>query len=198
MKRWTILLLTAALLLQTACSDSPRVPVQELTDRTEVQMEEGSDPLKSYPAERPMVSEPEKPKEEPPKAETPQKNETPVEQPAEIPAEPPKAEVPVQKPAEQAPVTQPPAETPPVQMAPQEPVAPVVRNDETRAVWFSFFELETMLMNQSESAFTKNIGAAFDNVKAMGLNTVIMQVRPYADAVYPSDYFPWSYLAAGA
>lgn len=197
MKRWTILLLTAALLLQTACSDSPRVPVQELTDRTEVQMEEVSDPLKSYPAERPMVSEPEKPKEEPPKEETPQNNETPVEQPAEIPAEPPKTEVPVQKPAEQAPVTQPPAETPPVQTSPQETVAPVVRNDETRAVWFSFFELETMLMNQGESAFTKNIGAAFDNVKAMGLNTVIMQVRPYADAVYPSDYFPWSYLAAG-
>ena len=59
MRKWTILLLTAALLLQSACSDTPRVPVSELTERTEVQMEEELDPLKSYPAERPMVSEPE-------------------------------------------------------------------------------------------------------------------------------------------
>ena len=184
MKKWTILLLTAALLLQTACSDSPRVPVTELTDRTELQMDADLDPQKSYPAERPMVSQPEQPKGETKTPETPiveEQKEEPTQQPV------------TQTPAAEAPIQQ----TPPAEIPQEEVQQPISLNEETRAVWFSFFELETMLMGQSESAFTQNISAAFDNVKTLGLNTVIMQVRPYADAVYPSEYFPWSYLAAG-
>ena len=37
----------------------------------------------------------------------------------------------------------------------------------------------------------------FANCKALGLDTVFVQVRPFGDALYPSDYFPWSYLATG-
>ncbi len=31
----------------------------------------------------------------------------------------------------------------------------------------------------------------------MGLNTVFVQVRPYGDALYDSDYFPWSHTITG-
>ena len=36
-----------------------------------------------------------------------------------------------------------------------------------------------------------------DNCKGLGLTTVIVQVRPFADAVYPSSLFPWSHLVTG-
>lgn len=37
----------------------------------------------------------------------------------------------------------------------------------------------------------------FDNIQGMGLNTVIVQVRPHGDAFYPSDYYPWSKCISG-
>ena len=36
-----------------------------------------------------------------------------------------------------------------------------------------------------------------DNAKKIGLNTIIIQVRPAADAIYPSKYFPWSRFLTG-
>ena len=38
---------------------------------------------------------------------------------------------------------------------------------------------------------------ALDNIAAMGLNTVFLQVRPSADALYPSEIFPWSRYVSG-
>lgn len=74
--------------------------------------------------------------------------------------------------------------------------------DEVRAIWLSYLDLKPMLLNSDDSSvgqeqFTKNIEQAFDNVKALGLNTVIAQVRPFSDALYESELFPWSYLAGG-
>lgn len=68
---------------------------------------------------------------------------------------------------------------------------------EVRAVWISYLEMNTMLKGKSKSQFEKNISAAFDNISAYGLNTVIVQVRPFADALYDSDYFPWSHTITG-
>lgn len=68
---------------------------------------------------------------------------------------------------------------------------------EVRAVWFSYLEMANLLTGQSEAAFTANIASAFEQVKALGLNTVIVQVRPFGDALYPSKVFPWSHVVAG-
>ena len=73
---------------------------------------------------------------------------------------------------------------------------------EVRAVWLSYLDLKPMLLNSSDKSvgrkqFERNIDEAFNNIKNMGLNTVIAQVRPFGDALYESEYFPWSYLAAG-
>ena len=86
-----------------------------------------------------------------------------------------------------------PKETPKV----EQNVTQNVSFDETRAMWFSYFEIDAMLKGKSEAQFTANISAAFDNLVNLGFNTVIFQVRPYADAIYPSKYFSWSYLASG-
>ncbi len=69
--------------------------------------------------------------------------------------------------------------------------------EEVRAVWFSYLDLWPMINGKSESAFTKSIEAAFDNVKEIGLNTVFAQVRPFGDALYDSAYFPASYVYTG-
>jgi uncharacterized lipoprotein YddW (UPF0748 family) len=69
--------------------------------------------------------------------------------------------------------------------------------EEMRAVWISYLEMDWMLKGLSESQFTANVGKVFDNVKTYGLNTVIVQVRPFGDALYDSDYFPWSYTITG-
>ena len=68
---------------------------------------------------------------------------------------------------------------------------------EVQAVWFSYLDLSGMVKNQTASSFRSAIGAAFSNVANDGYNTVFVQVRPFGDALYESDYFPWSYLLTG-
>ena len=65
-----------------------------------------------------------------------------------------------------------------------------------RAVWISYLEWP-LLDTSSSDAFTASVGALLDNCKGLGLNTVIVQVRPFADAIYPSTLFPWSHLVTG-
>ncbi len=64
-------------------------------------------------------------------------------------------------------------------------------------MWVSYLELNTLLKGKSQSTFTSNIRTVFDNVKKAGINTVFVQVRPFGDAMYPSDIFPWSYICTG-
>ena len=65
-----------------------------------------------------------------------------------------------------------------------------------RAVWISYLEWP-LLDTSSSDAFTASVGALLDNCKGLGLNIVIVQVRPFADAIYPSTLFPWSHLVTG-
>lgn len=69
--------------------------------------------------------------------------------------------------------------------------------NEKRAVWISYLDFGSLLKGKSEGQFSANIDAAFDKVKYLGLNTVIVQVRPFGDALYKSEYFPWSKYASG-
>ena len=73
----------------------------------------------------------------------------------------------------------------------------ISREDEVRSVWISYLELGRILTGKTKSQFTGSISDILDNCAAYGLNTVIVQVRPFGDAIYPSDYFPWSYLCTG-
>ncbi len=68
-----------------------------------------------------------------------------------------------------------------------------------RAVWVStvlnldYPTTKTTDANKLKSQATKIL----DGAKSMGMNAVILQVRPCADALYKSKYFPWSEYLTG-
>lgn len=72
--------------------------------------------------------------------------------------------------------------------------APAV-SDELRAVWISYFELDFTGMTAEQSKAKAE--SMLTEVKSMGFNTVVMQVRPCADAYYRSEYFPYSGYITG-
>ncbi len=72
-----------------------------------------------------------------------------------------------------------------------------LNHSEVKGVWISYFELYPILTGKSESSFRKGIGQYYDNASALGLNTVYVHVRPYGDAIYRSDYYPWSKYCTG-
>ena len=75
--------------------------------------------------------------------------------------------------------------------APQQPSP-----GEYRAAWISYIELQGMDYTSAD-AFRASAEAMMDHCAALGLNTVIVQVRPFGDALYPSALFPWSHLCTG-
>lgn len=70
-------------------------------------------------------------------------------------------------------------------------------NNETKAIWISYLDLDYLLRGKSQQQFTNNITTAFKSVSDIGLNTVIVHVRPFSDSIYKSDLFPWSKYASG-
>lgn len=73
----------------------------------------------------------------------------------------------------------------------------VVQSNEKRAIWISYLDFYTLLKDKSEAQFRTNIKQAFNNITSLGLNTVIVQVRPFSDALYYSDIFPMSHIITG-
>lgn len=70
--------------------------------------------------------------------------------------------------------------------------------DEMRGVWISYIELSMEKeSDKSEQAFRSKFEKIAENSKGYGLNTLIVQVRPYGDALYKSDYYPWSHILTG-
>jgi uncharacterized lipoprotein YddW (UPF0748 family) len=61
-----------------------------------------------------------------------------------------------------------------------------------KACWISYLDFEVYLKDKSEAEFRENVSAMYDRLLNYGINTVIVQVRPMGDAIYPSEYFPVS------
>ncbi len=74
-----------------------------------------------------------------------------------------------------------------------------VKEEETsmRAVFISYIEYMKYFDEKSDLGVKKEIDTMIRNVKESGLNTIILQVRPFSDAIYPSRIFPLSYTVAG-
>lgn len=68
--------------------------------------------------------------------------------------------------------------------------------DTYKAMWISYLEFENIDFS-SEQSFVNDITKIFNNCKEMGLNTVIVQVRPFGDALYNSKIFPTSHIITG-
>lgn len=69
--------------------------------------------------------------------------------------------------------------------------------NEVKGIWISYFELAPILTGKSKSQFRSGIGEYFDNCLSLGINTVYVHVRPYGDALYKSEYYPWSKYCTG-
>ena len=69
-------------------------------------------------------------------------------------------------------------------------------DQEYRAMWISYLEWQNVDFS-TEAAFRAQAQQMLDNCADLGLNTVIAQVRSFADALYPSEIFPWSDLCTG-
>ncbi len=65
----------------------------------------------------------------------------------------------------------------------------------TSAIWYSYYELD--FRNDTEASFKQKINKMFDDAKTLGCDAVIVQVRPFADALYYSEYFPMSVYMTG-
>lgn len=73
-----------------------------------------------------------------------------------------------------------------------------VQNGEMRAVWVPYLSLDmSKAEDKSEKAFLQKFNAIIENAKNCGMNTLIVQVRPFGDALYKSSYFPWSHIVGG-
>lgn len=57
-------------------------------------------------------------------------------------------------------------------------------------MWISYLEYDRIMKNADEASFTSSLGECFDNIAALGCNTVYFQVRAYGDAYYDSSLFP--------
>ncbi len=74
--------------------------------------------------------------------------------------------------------------------------------EDMKAMWLSQFDLQSVYSSsgsqRDETAYRKYIEKILDNVKANGCNTVIVQVRPNADSMYPSEFYPMSKYVVGS
>lgn len=68
---------------------------------------------------------------------------------------------------------------------------------EMRGVWISFLELDMDGTDRSFDSFKKKFKTIADTSKKKKFNTLIVQVRPYSDALYSSSYYPYSHIISG-
>ena len=66
-----------------------------------------------------------------------------------------------------------------------------------RGVWISYLEI-SKLAGSAEGVFHAQAAAMMQRVKEKGGNAVFVQVRPFGDAIYPSEVYPWSKTISGS
>ena len=65
-----------------------------------------------------------------------------------------------------------------------------------RAMWVSYLDWHLVDFSGQQN-FENSFSALLDTCQSMGLNTILAQVRPFGDALYPSKLFPWSHICTG-
>ncbi len=64
--------------------------------------------------------------------------------------------------------------------------------DDKRACWVSYQDIYNELRDKSEAEFREAVSDMYDDILDNNMDTVIMHVRAMGDAMYPSEYYPWS------
>lgn len=71
-------------------------------------------------------------------------------------------------------------------------------DEEMRGVWVSYMELSMENgSSKTQKAFEDKFTEIAQKCRESGFNTLIVQVRPFCDALYKSNYFPWSHILTG-
>ncbi len=77
----------------------------------------------------------------------------------------------------------------------------VIRHADIKGIWLSQFDLTDVYLENGrqrpEEDFTIRMAKILDNVRDLGFNTVFLQIRPNADSMYPSRYYPMSAYVVG-
>lgn len=74
-------------------------------------------------------------------------------------------------------------------------VPQVSKAKELAGVWVPYMSLETA--EHTREAFESNFKSIADSAKEKGLNALFVHVRPFCDALYPSEQYPWSHILTG-
>lgn len=73
--------------------------------------------------------------------------------------------------------------------------------DEYKALfWFSYYDYtayRAKYKKRNATTFKKYFTQAVKKGKSLGMNCIIVHVRPFGDAMYKSKYFPWSKCISG-
>lgn len=64
--------------------------------------------------------------------------------------------------------------------------------DEQRAIFISYIELERYIKDKDNNTSKANIIKILDNMKKSNFNMAILHVRPFSDAIYKSNIYPYS------
>lgn len=89
------------------------------------------------------------------------------------------------------------AQVQPPQETPATPPT-VSASEEVRAVWVNYNELSMKSLGGGTQADFQNKSEEMcRNIRESGMNTVIVHVRPFCDAFYASELFPWSVYLTG-
>ena len=76
------------------------------------------------------------------------------------------------------------------------PTAEPTHRRQYRAMWISYLDWALADFSTADT-FRASVQQMLGNCAALGLNTVIAQVRPFGDALYASRLYPWSHLCTG-
>lgn len=79
-----------------------------------------------------------------------------------------------------------PAQSPSPSLSPQP--------QELAGVWVPYMALTA---DGTQEGFQANFRSIADSAKSKGLNALFVHVRPFCDALYPSQLYPWSHLLTG-
>ena len=99
-------------------------------------------------------------------------------------------------------ITTEPPESTPDGTIPFVPDHPETIDADWKAIWLSQFDLQSIYTEgnrqRGEADFRARMETVLDNVVRDGFNTVVLQLRPNADSMYPSEIYPPSKYAAGS
>ncbi|MGA3603286.1 glycoside hydrolase family 10 protein, partial [Lysinibacillus agricola] len=79
----------------------------------------------------------------------------------------------------------------------QKATANSLPQNEMRAAWIATVSNIDMKAGMSKTQYTQWVQSTLDKLKADNFNTVIFQVKPLNDALYPSKLAPWSSYITG-